>query len=70
MLVAAHKGLGVVQAGSEAFKKARELSPTYAHGFSKLGVTIQEQSKLDKAIEAFDKALSLKPDYAEALSQA
>ena len=50
--------------------KARELNPTYAHGFSKLGVTIREQSKLDKAIEAFDKALSLKPDYAEALSQA
>ena len=31
-----------------------------------MGVTIQEQGKLDEAIEAYNKALAIKPDYAEA----
>ncbi|MED7679542.1 tetratricopeptide repeat protein [Rhodobacteraceae bacterium IMCC15231] len=66
ILGAANKGLGRVQAASEAFKKVTELNPNYADGFSNLGVTLQEQGKLEEAIEACNKALSLKPDYAEA----
>ena len=31
-----------------------------------MGRTLQEQGKLEKAIEAFKKALSIKPNYAEA----
>ncbi len=31
-----------------------------------MGVTLQEQGKLDEAIEAYNKALAIKPDYAEA----
>ena len=63
---AANKGLGRVSEASIAFKKVTELNPTYADGFSNLGVTLQEQGELNQAIEAFQKALSLKPDYAEA----
>ena len=31
-----------------------------------MGVTLQEQGKLEEAIEAYNKALAIKPDYAEA----
>ena len=31
-----------------------------------MGIALQEQGKLDEAIEALNKALSLKPAYAEA----
>ena len=55
ILGAANKGLSRGQAASVAFKKVTELNPTYADGFSNLGVTLQEQGKLDEAIEAFDK---------------
>jgi len=34
-----------------------------------MGVTLQEQGKLEEAIEAYNKALSLKPDYAHAQAQ-
>ena len=66
ILGVANKGLGRVQAASEAFKKVTELNPTYADGFNNLGVTLKDQGKLDEAIEAYNKALSLKPDYADA----
>ena len=66
ILGAAKKGLGLIQAASEAFKKVTDLNPTYADGFSNLGVTLQELGKLDEAIASCKKALSLKPDYAEA----
>ena len=66
ILGAANKGLGRVQAASEAFKKVTELNLAYADGFNNLGVTLQEQGKLDEAIASYNKALSLKPDYAEA----
>ena len=46
MLKAANKGLGHVQAASEAFKKVIEPNSTYVDGLSKLGVTIQERGKL------------------------
>ena len=66
ILGAANKGLGRVQAASEAFKKVTELNPAYADGFNNLGVTLQDQGKLDEAIEAYKKAVSLKTDYADA----
>jgi tetratricopeptide (TPR) repeat protein len=66
ILGAANKGLGRVQAASEAFRKVTELNPAYADGFSNLGVTLQDQGKLEEAITSYNKALSLKPDYAEA----
>ena len=31
-----------------------------------MGNTLQEQGKLEEAIDAYNKALSIKPDYAEA----
>ena len=63
---AANKGLGRTEDAASAFKRVTELNPTYADGFSNLGVTLQEQGKLDEAIAACNKALSIKPDYAEA----
>ena len=66
ILGAANKGLGRVQAASEAFRKVTELNPTYADGFSNLGTCLQEQGKLDEAIGSYKKALLLKPDYVEA----
>jgi tetratricopeptide (TPR) repeat protein len=66
ILGVANKGLGRVQAASEAFKKVTELNPTYADGFNNLGVTLQDQGKLEEAIEAYNKALAIKPDYADA----
>ena len=33
-----------------------------------MGVTLQEQGKLDEAIAAYNKALSIKPDYADAFN--
>ncbi len=66
ILGAAHKGLGRVQAASEAFKKVIELNPTYADGFNNLGAHLQDQGKLDEAIASYEKALSLKPDHADA----
>ena len=31
-----------------------------------MGIALQEQNKLEEAIEAYKKALAIKPDYAEA----
>ena len=31
-----------------------------------MGVALQDQGKLEEAIEAYNKALAIKPDYAEA----
>ena len=53
ILGAANKGLGRIQAASEAFKKVTELNPTYADGFSNLGVTLQDQGKLEEAIASY-----------------
>ena len=66
ILGAANKGLGRVQAASEAFKKVTVLNPTYAEGFNNLGATLLEQGELDEAIASFYKALSLKPNNATA----
>ena len=31
-----------------------------------MGIALQDQGKLEEAIEAYNKALAIKPDYAEA----
>ena len=59
ILGAANKGLGLVEAASDAFTKVTDLNPTYADGFSNLGVSLQEQGKMDEAIASCKKALSL-----------
>mgnify|MGYP001421503047 CR=1 FL=1 len=66
ILGAVNKGLGRVQAASEAFKKVTELNPAYADGFNNLGASLQDQGKLEEAIVSYNKALSLKPDYVDA----
>ena len=43
VLGAANKGLGRVQAASEAFKKVTELNPAYADGFNNLGASLQDE---------------------------
>ena len=42
------------------------IKPDYAVAYYNMGIELQEQSKLEEAIEAYNKALSIKPDYAEA----
>ena len=42
--------------------------PQNAVMHNNMGNALQDQGKLDKAIEAYNKAISLKPDYAEAYS--
>ena len=57
ILGAANKGLGRTEDAASAFNRVTELNQTYADGFSNLGVTLQEQGKLDEAIAAYNKAL-------------
>ena len=45
--------------------KALAIKPDYAEAYSNMGNALQEQGKLEEAIEAFNKALAIKPDYAE-----
>ncbi|HAG72949.1 MAG TPA: hypothetical protein DCL66_12170, partial [Gammaproteobacteria bacterium] len=52
----------------EAYNKALDLKPDYAEAYSNMGISLNEQGKLDGAIEAYNKAISIKPDYAEAYS--
>lgn len=42
------------------------LNPRSADGFNNLGFALQEQGRLDEAIEACAKAIALKPDHADA----
>ncbi|MDA9308783.1 tetratricopeptide repeat-containing glycosyltransferase family protein [Amylibacter sp.] len=44
------------------------MKPDYADAYSNMGTVLQEQSKLEEAIEAYNKALSIKPDFAIAYS--
>jgi tetratricopeptide (TPR) repeat protein len=67
MLVNAGQG----EAAGEAFKKAIELTPTYADAYYQYGVTLVGQAKVDTAtgkvtpvpgtVEAFQKYLELAP---------
>jgi hypothetical protein len=67
MLVNAGQG----EAAGEAFKKAIELTPTYADAYYQYGVTLVGQAKIDTAtgkvtpvpgtVEAFQKYLELAP---------
>ena len=66
ILGAANKGLNRVAGASNAFRRVTELNPNYADGFNNLGIVLQDQGKLDEAIEAYTKALTIKPDHVEA----
>ena len=69
ILGAAHKGVGNLTAAETAFRHASELNANFADAYSNLGVTLQDQGKLDDAIAAYERALALKPDYAAAEAQ-
>ena len=34
--------------------------------YNNMGIALQDQGKLEEAIEAYNKALAIKPDYADA----
>jgi len=63
---------GQSEAAGEAFKKAIELTPTYADAYYQYGVTLVGQAKIDPAsgkvtpvpgtVEAFQKYLELQPN--------
>lgn len=63
---------GQTQAAADAFKKAIELTPTYADAYYQYGVTLVGQAKIDPAtgkitpvpgtLEAFQKYLELQPN--------
>lgn len=66
ILAAGRKALGQLAEAEKDFRKAAELNPSYADAHINLGVTLQEQGKLDAAIAAYRHALSINPAYAEA----
>ena len=50
------------EAGAQ-FRKALELSPTYAVGHGSLGNLLMESGNLDEAIAHFRKAVEIRPDF-------
>ena len=49
-----------------ANKEAAGIKPDFAEACNSEGSALQEQGKLEEAIEAYNKALAIKPDFAEA----
>ena len=49
-----------------AYNKALSIRPNYAEAYYNLGNVLNDQGKLEEAIEAYNKALSIKSDYADA----
>ena len=49
-----------------ANQEAAGIKPDNAEPYFKMGNALQEQGKLEEAIEAYNKALFIKPDFAEA----
>ena len=47
-------------------KKAIELNPEYSEAYNNLGITIQDQGRLEEAEENYKKAISLNPQHADA----
>jgi len=47
-------------------KKALSIKPNNADAFYRMGIALQEQGKMEEAIEAYNEALSIKPDHANA----
>ena len=66
ILGAANAGLRRLPEAEVGFRKAAELNPNYADAHSNLGATLQDQGKLEGAIEAYQRALKIKPDHADA----
>ncbi len=50
------------------FERSLALNPDCAEAFSNLGIALQGQDKLDKAVAACKNALALQPNYGEAWS--
>ena len=46
--------------------KKRSIKPDYAEAYNNMGTTLQEQGKLEEAVEAYAKAIAIKPNYAGA----
>ena len=42
------------------------MKPDYAEAYNNMGNALQDQDKLDEAIDAYSKACTMKPDYADA----
>ena len=61
---ALRKSLGQLLLSMEAYKKALEINPYYAEVHSNMGITLQEQGKLDQAAKAYKTALSIQPNLA------
>ncbi len=52
--------------GDRGLQQSLAIKPDYAEAYNNMGIALQEQGKLEEAIEAYNKALAIKPDYAEA----
>ena len=61
ILGAAYQELGKTFEASKAFKRATQINPYFADGFSNLGITLHELGKLGEAIEAYNNALTINP---------
>ena len=63
-----HLETGAWAEAEAAFRRAIEAAPTSAVAFSKLGVALARQRRMDEAEQAFSKAVALNPRYAPAWS--
>jgi tetratricopeptide (TPR) repeat protein len=63
-----HLEAGALAEAETAFRLAIETAPTSAVAFSKLGVALARQRRVDEAEQAFSKAVALNPRYAPAWS--
>ncbi|MGQ0549374.1 MAG: tetratricopeptide repeat protein [Armatimonadota bacterium] len=63
-----HLDAGEWPAAEAAFRRAAEIDPTSAVAFSKLGVALAHQRRLDEAEGAFARAVEVSPRYAPAWS--
>ena len=52
----------------QAYNKAIEIDPQYAHAWDNKGAALGAQGKYNEAIQAYDKAIEINPQYADAWS--
>ena len=52
--------------GDRGLQQGLAIKPDYVDAYNNMGIALQDQNKLEEAIEAYNKALSIKPDYADA----
>jgi tetratricopeptide (TPR) repeat protein len=65
--VIAHQ-VGKHEIAVDLITKALVIKPDYAEAYYDLGLTLQDNRKLNEALINYNKALTIKPDYAEAHS--